>query len=245
MAMNPKLLRPRQSGFNPKSIPDLWTWWDFSDVSTLAQNSNGTTAVSANGDAVGYVADKAGARNLTQSTSSLRGSLTVNGLGGRNSVYVSNTNTAGFDWTAPSNFSDLTLTVFLVARYTGSASWLTLHNSAGASFVDAADAASAPNANAWTGMQATPTYRANGAAIAPTVTRSVLRTALGVNTAYQLTVRGVRPNVGVGTAWRLGRLGGSFDFIGDFGEIVMYSRILLDAEVTTVERYLKAKWKTP
>lgn len=243
--MNPRLLRPLATGFNPKSIPDLWTWWDFSDTTTLAQNSNGTTAATADGDPVGYVADKAGTRNLTQSTNSLRGSLTISGLGGRKSVYISNTTTAGFDWTSPANFSDLTLTWFLVARYTGSASWLTIHNSVGASFFDAADATSAPNANAWSGLQATPTFRANGAAISPTVTRSVLRTALGVNVGYLLTVRGVRHNTGTGTAWRLGRLGGSFDFIGDLGEILAYNRSLSDTEVGAVERYLKGKWKTP
>lgn len=243
MPMNPRLLRPTVSGFNPKTIANLWSWWDFSDTTTLAQNSNGTTAASADGDPVGYVADKAGTRNLTQSTSGLRGSLTLAGLGGRKSVYISDTNTAGFGFTA--TLASITFSWFIVAKYTGTASWMTLHNDVGASFFDAADATFAPNANAWTGMQATPTYRVNGAAVAPTVTRSTLRTALGVGVGYQLTARNVIPTAGAGTAWHIGRLGGSFDFIGDLGEILVYNRSLSDSEAASVERYLRGKWKTP
>lgn len=241
--MNPRLLRPLATGFDPRSIANLWSWWDFSDTATLAQNSDGTTAASADGDPVGYVADKAGSRNLTQSTSGLRGSLTLSGLGGRKSVYISDTNTAGFDFTA--TLSNITFSWFIVAKYTGTASWITLHNSTNASFFDAADATSSPTANAWTAMQSTPTYRVNGAAVAPTVTRATLRTAVGVSVGYQLTARNVIPVVGAGTAWRVGRMGGSFDFIGDLGEILAYDRSLSDSEAASVERYLRGKWKTP
>jgi hypothetical protein len=60
MAMSPKLLRPRATGFNPKSISGLIGWWDFSDASTLGPSSSGTGTVSNNGP-IKYVADKSGA----------------------------------------------------------------------------------------------------------------------------------------------------------------------------------------
>jgi hypothetical protein len=51
----------------------LKAWWDVSDLSTLFQNSDGTTAVAADGDPVGYIADKSGnGFHLTQATSGSR-----------------------------------------------------------------------------------------------------------------------------------------------------------------------------
>lgn len=35
MSMSPKLLRPRATGFNPKSISGLAAWYDFNDASTV------------------------------------------------------------------------------------------------------------------------------------------------------------------------------------------------------------------
>ena len=60
MGMSPRLLRPRATGFNPKSISGLVGWWDFSDASTLGPTSSGAGTVSNNGP-VKYVADKSGA----------------------------------------------------------------------------------------------------------------------------------------------------------------------------------------
>jgi hypothetical protein len=51
--------------FSPASIGGLQLWLDASDASTLFQNSNGTTAASADGDPVGYWGDKSGNSNHT------------------------------------------------------------------------------------------------------------------------------------------------------------------------------------
>jgi hypothetical protein len=40
MAMNPKLLRPKASGFNPKSISNLAIWLDASDTASLTFNGS-------------------------------------------------------------------------------------------------------------------------------------------------------------------------------------------------------------
>jgi hypothetical protein len=58
--------------FNPLSVsPDAW--YDPSDLTTLFQNSNGTTAVAADGDPVGYMADKSGnGKHLVQAVAGSR-----------------------------------------------------------------------------------------------------------------------------------------------------------------------------
>lgn len=57
----------------PKTISGLQLWLDAADLSTLRQNSNGTTAVVASSDPIGYWADKSGnGRNVLQATSSYR-----------------------------------------------------------------------------------------------------------------------------------------------------------------------------
>ena len=64
------------SSFSPASLfanGEQGGWYDPSDFTTLFQNSNGTTAVAAPGDPVGYIADKSGRGNhRTQSTSGSR-----------------------------------------------------------------------------------------------------------------------------------------------------------------------------
>lgn len=39
MAMNPRLLRPRASGFNPKTVAGLEGWWDAADASSVTLDS--------------------------------------------------------------------------------------------------------------------------------------------------------------------------------------------------------------
>jgi len=60
MPMNPRLLRPRASGFNPKSIANLEGWWDAADASTVTLDSGRVSAW----------ADKSGkGRTMSNSTS--------------------------------------------------------------------------------------------------------------------------------------------------------------------------------
>jgi hypothetical protein len=66
MGMNPRLLRPRASGFNPKSIAGLQAWYDASDASSLGPTDAGVGTVSNNGP-VKFVKDKSGSGfDLTQ-----------------------------------------------------------------------------------------------------------------------------------------------------------------------------------
>jgi hypothetical protein len=119
MAMSPRLLRPRATGFNPKSISGLIGWWDFSDASTLAPSSSGTGTVSNNGP-IKYVADKSGASAAMIQTGADSVSPTYL-TSGQNNLSV-----AGFDggdWMSMSYTLTLTSqTVFAVARLASAAS---------------------------------------------------------------------------------------------------------------------------
>jgi hypothetical protein len=45
MPMSPRLLRPRATGFDPKSISGLVGWWDASDSSTVTLNAGRVSAL--------------------------------------------------------------------------------------------------------------------------------------------------------------------------------------------------------
>jgi hypothetical protein len=77
MAMNPRLLVPRATGFNPKTLAGLTAWWDASDAATI-------TAVSG---AVSVWADKSGnGRTLYQGTAGNRPATGTQTIGGRNAL---------------------------------------------------------------------------------------------------------------------------------------------------------------
>lgn len=71
-----------RGGFNPLSLfasGEQGAWYDPSDLTTLFQNSDGTTAVAV-GDPVGYIADKSGnAKHAIQATSAKRPTLRESG----------------------------------------------------------------------------------------------------------------------------------------------------------------------
>lgn len=62
-----------ETEWTPASIPNLFGWWDASDLTTLFQDSAGTTPVTANADPVGRMSDKSGNnRHMIQPTSGAR-----------------------------------------------------------------------------------------------------------------------------------------------------------------------------
>lgn len=69
----------------PFGIPDLWAWWDGSEISTLFQDSAGSTPVAANNDPVGYVSDRSGNGRHTRQTgtSTTRPTYLANSQNGR------------------------------------------------------------------------------------------------------------------------------------------------------------------
>jgi hypothetical protein len=88
MAMNPKLLRPRSTGFNPKSISGLALWLDASDVSTITLN----------GSNVSQWRDKSGAAApaAAQSTAASQPAYNSSGVNGRGSIDFDSTESLVF-----------------------------------------------------------------------------------------------------------------------------------------------------
>ncbi len=59
--------------FSPLDIPDVLTWWDFSDISVLFQDTSAATPVTADADPIGRINDKSpNGHNLTQGTDNKR-----------------------------------------------------------------------------------------------------------------------------------------------------------------------------
>jgi hypothetical protein len=82
--MNPRLLRPTPTGFDPRRIAGLQGWWDAADLSSMAQNSDGTTAVTSINDPVGFWRDKSGnLRHAKQTTNNNRPQVQVSDKNGR------------------------------------------------------------------------------------------------------------------------------------------------------------------
>jgi hypothetical protein len=65
-AMNPRLLRPLATGFNPRSIANCVLWLDASTTGTLGNTNTGTGGVTDNGP-VKFWRDQAGSANATNS----------------------------------------------------------------------------------------------------------------------------------------------------------------------------------
>jgi hypothetical protein len=78
MPMNPRLLRPIASGFNPTSLSGLFGWWDFSDAATLTLNGAAPTQT------ISEVRDKSGNnRHFLHTTALNQPAYTPNAQNGR------------------------------------------------------------------------------------------------------------------------------------------------------------------
>ena len=82
MAMNPRLLRPKASGFNPKSLPGFVYWLDASQSSTITVE----TGVAEWRDAAGS------SIKATQSTANSQPAYQTAQKNGKNAVYFDGTN---------------------------------------------------------------------------------------------------------------------------------------------------------
>jgi hypothetical protein len=81
MPMNPRLLRPTQSRFDPRSVSGITGWWDASDSSTITLNA---TTVSEWRDKTGN------GRHLEQGTALNQPTYVASDIGGKASVRLGN-----------------------------------------------------------------------------------------------------------------------------------------------------------
>jgi hypothetical protein len=81
-AMNARLLRPRATGFDPRTVSNLQLWFDGADSSTI-------TTVSGN---VSEWKSKVGGRTSTQTTANNRPEYRASGMNGKGALYFDGTN---------------------------------------------------------------------------------------------------------------------------------------------------------
>jgi hypothetical protein len=241
--MNPRLLRPVASGFNPKSIAGLALWLDASDSATLFDADTGGATPAANGQ-VGRWEDKSGlGRHATQSFGNNRPLRLVSTQNGRDGLEFDASNdslvTAAFEHT-------VAFTVFVAHKYTSSTvannSRIIEHGANnGLRVVTNGTVYRVEYVNAGLNSSAAistlPTLLTcfgNDAA-----TRSI---ELLVNEVSALTITSAgTPTTPV--AFNVNRFGGGgFHSPQVVFEIVYYNNLLTTLQRNAVQRYLKTKW---
>jgi hypothetical protein len=254
--MNPRLLRPLATGFDPRRIAGLVAWYDASDISTLAQNSNGTTAVTTQDDPVGYLRDKGpNGYHMTQSTNNNRPLVKLSAQNGLAALLFDGAddfliNTNNFLNGAPTSValvaqrqSDNPLGVANVVHPIVSTGRLgqpadtSFNTQLRSTFASPPNAFNAPGGNA----------RRNGNASLDTgssPTDFLIGTGgTSVNTNAAVAGSGVHLGAARDSGGTLGAGGTiSFRLHGRIGEVALYNRLLSLAERQALERYLSVKW---
>jgi hypothetical protein len=253
MPMNPRLLRPRASGFNPRSVANLAFWLDFADSST----------VTLSGTAITSVTDKSGNnRTASQSTGNNQPAIASSVRNGKSAAQFDGVNDA-LD-VAYGSAQSQAVTVFAVINATGAGG-----SNQGRVFERAGQGPILLRDNTNTSLSfGAPWTGATGNARQRTAASSV-----SLNTWYLYGVRytggfvtetDIQPrlNRASSTAGLVGAgdsssttqsstinignrdLSNGYDrgFAGYIGEILWYSRSLSTTEVSSVESYLAKKW---
>ena len=231
MAMSNKTMRPRVSGFNPKSISGLYAWYDAADATSITQ----ATGVSS-------WADKSGnGRTCSQATGANQPAYVLAGQNGKNVIDFAS---------ASKNMTT-----------NGTAWGLTFSNTMFWSFQFPDTAASAAtwglfdfNTNRETVFGNTTAEMRIGSAvtgITPVSRRWYILSIkwAGPFTSYRLnqsagsTINaGATFSNGASTQMYMGFNGGSASIRGYIGECIAYDSQLSDARITTVNNYLAKKW---
>lgn len=231
MPMSPRLLRPRASGFNPRSISGLYAWWDATDASTYTV-----------GTGVSSWRDKASNIAATQSTGANQ--PTVSSLNGKTAFAFD----AGVSLLATGlSYSITAQSTFAVFRADSVASFARIVSQesdvANATYIQLL----LPN----TGLFQVGSYIGGGFRSPVAITQSAA--TIGESHHNGSTLTAVANGVS-GTPF-----GGTLSFsptkialgnsaaasnalVGRIGEVLMWNRALTSTEITTVRRYLSAKW---
>jgi len=239
MPMNPRLLRPRASGFSPKSIAGLAAWWDAADSSSLTLDGNGN---------VSSWADKSGnGVTASQGTANNRPTPTAAALNGKQVLTFDGAND-GLSFTGTARTDE---TVLVVARVTfsdnkanqiigDSTSGWGLNLTTRATIDSPLQAYLGGFSNGVTSIRYG--FNANQT-VGPVLLEYVRSAAAGGQLLTNGTSRGTCTTSNSFANSRIGVIGTSTQpLLGYIAEVCIYSRALSASERQQVERYLGAKW---
>ena len=222
MPMNPRLLRPLSTGFDPRRISGLELWLDGSDSSTITLNS--TT--------VSEWRDKSGKSNtFTQAVALNQPTFVASSKNGRSAINFPNV----AQMNGPAGFSFAQPTTWFIAFQapTSSGQWALFDGNTSRQHVFG---------NASTEMR----MFAGSAPVIATITQSTWYLAVlvynGTSSTHRVsTLTASTVNAGA-NAITAPRIGANAGLRGDLGEIGVFSKALSDTEATAVMRYLSKKW---
>lgn len=236
MPMSPRLLRPRATGFNPKSISGLAAWYDASNAASITLN----------GSTVSQWSDLSGnGRHQSQGTASLQPNYSLANANGKPAL-----TTTGTQWMQASAFaSSSAVTVFLVWKISNAAGtpfmWQRgavndVHSflmNPGTNQLQARRAASNQGTLTVSGLGTTDIWRVGTLVFSTTLSRVYNGNTVGTdNTATVSAPVGnkVLTLFALDSATRAGQPG--------IAEFLYYSSQLDDTQQAQVRTYLGTKW---
>lgn len=239
MAMNPRLLRPRQTGFTPRSIANLAAWWDAADSSSLTLDGSGN---------VSSWADKSGnGVTASQGTANNRPTPTAAALNGKQVLTFDGSNDS-FSFTGTARTDETVIIVTRVNYIANQAHQIIGDASSGFGL----NLTTRPSIDSplflyaggfSTGTTAIRYAYPFGVAFGPSVVSLVRSAASGGQLLTDGTIRGTCTTSNSFAFARIGVIGTTGQPMnGYIAEVCIYSRALSASERQRVERYLGAKW---
>lgn len=234
MPMSPRLLRPRATGFNARSIANLVLWLDANDTSTVTVETG-----------VKVWADKSGGgKNFTQDTLNSQPAYTATLNGKRVVSFNGSSNQLN---NATNIINNANMTMFVVGqRSSGSfGGYITSIDSVFSGDVSPAVLINSTNiaVRGDSGTLASASGGFTGPAVITGVVTNWAPSLFVAGAFVQSQAAGGTPGaLNVRTAIGTYRIAAANFLNGYIAEIICYTRVLSTSERQTVERYLGRKW---
>ena len=239
MGMNPKIMRPRASGFSPKNVSGLALWYDAADSAQLFSDDAATTLAAADAG-VAVMRDKSGAGlHAAQSTS---GSRPLRKVAVTNSLDVLRFNGSSSSLAIPNVMLNWpSYSMFIVGKQAASGVHGLVDFTRGSNFStymnSGALTAIQRGTNATAGTATYGTFYIFGSEWNGTQVQASINGTAGSAVSVSLPLSGQL------FAGSVGKLHDGFFLNGDIGEVLIYSSKLSASAYSAVLSYLKKKWK--
>lgn len=236
---------------NPTSVPGLAAWWDGADISTMFQDSAGTTPVVSSLDPLGKWNDKSGnGLHMTQATAGLRPRYKTSVQNGKSGVNFADT-TTWMQFTRTLGIQHMVVVCRRDGAYSTGA--VLLRDAAGGNDKDNVVVKNVGDANGNFYCTGSAFYAGGGtfSGYTPWVTLSTGTTYLLEMTADEQN-RGLQVNAGTSTSganpytltfsqiasYHIATNG----FAGDVMELMLFRKPLSSGVLALLRNYLNAKW---